>query len=86
MRLIIFVLKCIVGILATVGLIIVGGGAAVFFLAEDLEDSWKHAEVEPSDKMVLMLDLSDGLAESPDEVPFASIGWRRVSWMPSGRS
>ena len=65
MRFILFVLKCIVGVLATIGLFIVGGAALLFYLASDLDGVGDMAlEEEDSGKQRLItLDLADGLVE-----------------------
>lgn len=74
MRLILFVLKCIVGVLATIGLgLVLLAGLGVYIAGKS--DAWRPSKPDMSDNMVVMLDLSDGLAESPDELPFGRLGW-----------
>ena len=61
MRVILFFLKCIVGILATVGLFIVGGAALLFYFAGEVGDL--APEVEEEKPLLLTLDLSDRVIE-----------------------
>ncbi len=70
MRLIIFLLKCVVGLLASVGLLIVAAGLALFFLADGAEP-WKARQPEIAERNVLSLDLSAGIAEVRPNNPFA---------------
>ncbi|MEX2629024.1 MAG: signal peptide peptidase SppA [Tistlia sp.] len=66
MRLLIFLLKCLVGVLATLGLLVVLGALALGFAWRDLQ-SWQRAEDEPPrpDRAVLVLDLAEGLVDGP---------------------
>jgi len=82
-RIILFLLKCVVGVLAVVGLAVVAAG----FLAQTI---WKEFEsrtlVEPlPDKMVLALDLSEGVAggDSPLTLLGLHEGW---SWLALGQA
>ncbi len=65
MRIILFLLKCIVGILATVGLFIVGGAALLIFLASDFEEVGRLAlEEEDSERpRLITLSLDQGVVE-----------------------
>jgi protease-4 len=64
MRVIIFLLKCVVGILATVGLFIVGGIALLVFLTTDVSKVAElTGEEAPAQQKLLTIDLADGLVE-----------------------
>lgn len=65
MRLVVFLLKCLVGFLASVGflaLLLVAGVAFLFTRFESHFEDWTGQEELPS-RMVLMLDTADGLAQ-----------------------
>lgn len=70
MRLIIFLLKCLVGLLASIGLLVVGALAAVYFLAGSAAP-WAARTPEIADSNVLSLDLSGGIVEARSDNPFA---------------
>jgi protease-4 len=72
MRVILFFLKSIVGILATVGLLVVGAVLALTFVWRDVE-SWRAEETLP-EQMVLSLDLAQGLVDGPPH-PFQFPGF-----------
>ncbi|SMF60748.1 signal peptide peptidase A. Serine peptidase. MEROPS family S49 [Tistlia consotensis] len=72
MRLLLFLLKCVVGILATLGLLVVAV-ALVLGLAWRNVESWKSAEVGQPDNAVLVLDLAKGLTDGPPG-PAATFG------------
>jgi protease-4 len=75
MRIVMFFLKCIVGILATLGLLMVGGAFAVWLFIDQVEPL--RARVKPlPDAMVLTFDLGRGLIEVQPENPLsrASLG------------
>jgi protease-4 len=68
MRVILFLLKCIVGILATVGFLIVGGIALLVLYASDADQVRKLAlqEEESAGPRLITLDIADGLVERDD--------------------
>ena len=70
MRVILFILKCLVGVFATLGLVVVLIGVLIGVLANKADKL--HADVEPlPDQAVLTLDLSKGLVESQPDNPFS---------------
>ncbi|MFC4351094.1 signal peptide peptidase SppA [Fodinicurvata halophila] len=78
MRLVVFLLKCLVGFLASVGflaLLLVAGVAFLFTHFESHFEDWTGQEELPS-RMVLMLDTADGLAEdaSAPSLPISGLG------------
>ena len=80
MRLIIFLLKCIVGLLASVGFLVVAAVVVVAIWARGLEH-WAAAEFEMPDQTVLSLDLSDGLVEARPDNPLAQLSLGKVLTM-----
>ncbi len=83
MRLIIFLLKCIVGLLASVGFLVVAAVVVVAIWARGLEH-WAAAEFEMPDRTVLSLDLSEGLVESRPDNPLAQLSLGKVLTMREG--
>ncbi|MGM0561891.1 MAG: signal peptide peptidase SppA [Pseudomonadota bacterium] len=78
MRLIVFLLKCLVGFLASVGvlaLLLVGGLAYLFTQFESHFEDWTGQEELPP-RMVLMLDTADGLSQGPSgtNLPVSGLG------------
>ncbi len=70
MRLILFLLKCLVGVFATLGLIVVLVGVLVGVLANKADRLRADAEPLP-EQAILTLDLSHGLVESQPDNPFS---------------
>ena len=70
MRLILFILKCLVGILATVGLLIVAAAVAVgIFVSRGEPVPWDERAQEIPEATVLTVDLAEGVIETrPDNV------------------
>src|SRR5690606_3520191 len=66
MRLLLFLLKCIVGLLASIGLIAVVVGLALGFAWRQIED-WQMPEEELPENAVLLLDLGEGLLDGPPD-------------------
>lgn len=64
MRLLLFLLKCIVGILATLGLVVLLGALALGLAWRDFA-AWQSAEPERPERAVLVLDLAEGLVDGP---------------------
>ena len=73
MRIVLFILKCLVGIFATVGLIVIGLVAFGFWAGDSLKDTWSETEEMP-ESAVLQLDLGAGISEAPSD-PFARFGF-----------
>ena len=72
MRLILFLLKCVVGLLASIGFLLVAGAVliAVFVLRGE---PWKAATPEVPAETVLALDVSGGIVEARPDNPLAQI-------------
>lgn len=77
MRLVIFLLKCVVGLLASLGFVIVAAAVALAIWADSAE-RWAAAKVEIPDQGVLSLDLSSGLVEARSDNPLAQLSLGRV--------
>ena len=77
MRIVLFILKCLVGIFATVGLLLVGLVAFGFWASESLQKDWAGVEAMP-ESAVLQLDLSAGVTEAVSQDPFARFGLDRA--------
>ena len=77
MRLIMFILKCVVGLLASLGFLIVAAVVALAVWADGAK-RWVAAEPEIADRSVLSLDLSDGLVEARSDNPFAQLSLGHV--------
>jgi protease-4 len=77
MRLIMFILKCVVGLLASLGFLIVAA-VVVFAVWADGAQPWAAAEPEIPDLSVLSLDLSAGLVEAHSDNPFAQLSHGQV--------
>lgn len=78
MRLIVFLLKCLVGFLASVGvlaLLLVGGLAYLFTQFQGHFEDWTRQEELPN-QMVLMLDTADGMTYGPSgpNLPLSGLG------------
>ena len=73
MRIILFILKCLVGIFATVGLIVIGLAAFGIWASDALQKDWAGVEEMP-ESAVLQLDLSAGVTEAAAQDPFARLG------------
>lgn len=72
MRLIMFILKCVVGLLASLGFLIVAAAVALAVWADGAE-RWVAAEPEIADRSVLSLDVSAGLVEARSDNPFTQL-------------
>jgi protease-4 len=70
MRLILFFLKCLVGLLASIGLLIVLAGVGLGLMATKL-DKLRTEDGAPPETMVLMLDISPGVLEAQPDNPLA---------------
>ncbi len=77
MRLVIFILKCVVGLLASLGFLMVAAVVALAVWADGAE-RWVAAEPEIPDRSVLSLDLSAGLVEARSDNPFAQLSLGHV--------
>ncbi len=77
MRLVIFILKCVVGLLASLGFLMVAAVVALAVWADGAE-RWVAAEPEIPDRSVLSLDLSAGLVEARSDNPFAQLSLGQV--------
>jgi len=71
MRLVMFILKCIVGLLASLGFVIVAAAVALTIWA-DRAERWAAAPEVP-ERSILMLDLSAGLVETRPDNPLARL-------------
>lgn len=80
MRLVIFLLKCVVGLLASVGFLVVAAVVVVAIWAHGLQ-RWAAAELEVPDQTVLSLDLSEGLVEARPDNPLAQLSLGQVLTM-----
>ena len=69
-RILLFFLKCIVGLLASIGLLIVVGATAIGFLAVKSE-RLRGMEAEVPDQLVLRLDLANGILEAQPDNPLS---------------
>lgn len=74
MRLLIFLLKCLVGLFATLGFLMVAGVVAGVLLLREAEPLRPRALAVP-DPAVLTLDLGDGLIEARPANPFSRLTW-----------
>jgi len=70
MRVVIFLLKCVVGLLASLGFIMVAAVVAFAVFADGVE-RWAAAEPEIPERGVLSLDLASGLVEVRSDNPLA---------------
>ncbi len=80
MRIVLFLLKCLVGVFATLGFLLVAGAAALVLLWEDVE-SLTARGVEVPEAAVLTLDLSAGIIEARPDNPLARVGRGQVPVM-----
>ena len=69
-RIILFLLKCVVGLFATVGFLLLAGILAVVLVLPSF-DRFRPAVAEIPDETVLVLDLSEGLIEQRPDNPLA---------------
>ena len=72
MRLILFILKCVVGLLASLGFLIVAGVVALAIWADDAQP-WVDAEPEIPETAVLSFDLAGGVTEGPSDDLFSQL-------------
>jgi protease-4 len=70
MRLVVFLLKCLVGLLASIGLLIVVAAVGLGLMVSKL-DQLRVEDGAPPEAMVLMLDLSTGVLEAQPDNPLA---------------
>jgi protease-4 len=70
MRLILFIGKCLVGFLASIGLIVVALGLLVGYGWQEVRE-WRTAETPVPEQTVLTLDLAAGVAETAPANPLA---------------
>ena len=72
MRVVLFLLKCVVGLFATIGFLVVVGAAGLA-LTIGLTGPWKAIDTEPEipDNAVLSLDLSAGVIEVLPDNPLS---------------
>jgi len=70
MRLVIFLLKCLVGVFATIGFLLVAGAVVAVLLLRETEPLGPSVAAVP-DHAVLTLDLGDGLIETRPHNPFS---------------
>lgn len=70
MRLILFIGKCLVGFLASIGLIVVALGVLAGYGWQEVRD-WRTAETPVPERTVLTLDLASGVAEQAPMGPLA---------------
>jgi len=70
MRLILFIGKCLVGFLASIGLIVVALGVLAGYGWQEVRD-WRTAETPVPERTVLTLDLAGGVAEQAPMSPLA---------------
>lgn len=76
MKVILFLLKCIVGLFATLGFLMV---LAVGVSISMLQDKISHFDYEPAplpERIVLQLDLADGVSETSPQSPFGRASHR----------
>ena len=72
MRIVLFLLKCILGVFATLGFLLVAGGVAAWLLFDKVEPL--RARIEPlPETMVLTLDLAEGLIEARPDNPISRV-------------
>ena len=70
MRVILFIGKCLVGFLASIGLIVVALGVLAGYGWQEVRD-WRTAETPVPERTVLTLDLAPGVAEQAPMSPLA---------------
>ncbi len=70
MRIVIFLLKCVVGVLATLGFFLVAGGVGAWLMWEQVEPLRARKAPLP-DTMVLTLDLAPGVIEARPDNPLS---------------
>jgi protease-4 len=70
MRVILFIGKCLVGFLASIGLIVVALGVLAGYGWQEVRD-WRTAETPVPERTVLTLDLASGVAEQAPMSPLA---------------
>lgn len=73
-RILLFLLKSLVALLATLGLVLVAVAVGLWFFWQEVRD-WRLADEEAlPERMVLTLDTADGLREGPSQGPFGLPG------------
>ena len=72
MRVILFILKCVVGLLATVGLLVVLGMVGLGLLVSQLEP-WQKVDETVPETTVLTLDLRRGVVEALPDNPLSRV-------------
>ncbi|WP_051432031.1 signal peptide peptidase SppA [Rhodovibrio salinarum] len=70
MRLILFIGKCLVGLLASIGLLVVACGLLLGYGWQEVRD-WRTAETSVPEQTVLVLDLTNGVIERMPSNPLA---------------
>lgn len=78
MRIILFLLKCAVGIFATLGLLLVAGVAALALMWSEVEPIRSRADITVPETAILTLDLSSGIIESRSDNPLAFVSLGNV--------
>lgn len=74
LRILLFLMKCVVGVLATLGLLLVLAALGGWLFWQEVEE-WRTARFEPlPERMVLQLDLAEGLRDGPAAGPLALAG------------
>ena len=72
MRLILFLLKCLLGLFASIGFLLVAAVAVIAFLASQYEPfEWEPRQVAVPDSTVLTLDFASGVTEALPDNPLA---------------
>ncbi len=75
MRIVLFILKCLVGIFATLGLIVLGCVIFAFWAGDSLKEAGWSETREVPEAAVLQLDLAGGIVDKPSDDPFARLGF-----------
>ena len=74
-RILLFLMKCILGLLATLGLLLVVAVIGGWLFWQQLAE-WRTADHDAlPDRIVLKLDLAEGLRDGPAEGPLALVGF-----------
>ena len=77
MRIVLFLLKCVVGLFATLGFLLVAGVAAAWLLFDRVEPLRVAADPLP-ETMVLTLDLAEGVIEARPDNPLSRVSLGRT--------
>lgn len=74
-RILLFLMKSVVAVLATLGLLLVGVAVGGWFFWQQVDD-WRSARFDEPlpERLVLNLDLAEGLRDGPAEGPLALVG------------